>query len=144
MGDKVVAQVTTELRPTVTQIVQATVSSAGIDLSDTATLLETILVQLRPVVLNEVQTALITSPFHLNADSLTNRIVLQLRPFVADALQKEVAQVTAKAQNQVVTDIKSQIEPTVLDIIKTTVSATGANLDNSKGPLGPNNQKIPL
>merc|ERR1712241_56337 len=89
LENKVVRQVTTELRPTVLQVVQATVSSAGVDTSDIGKLLETILVQLRPVVLNEVRNALKTSTYPLDAQSLTVRIVKELRPFVSEALKKE-------------------------------------------------------
>merc|ERR1711935_93022 len=91
LENQVVKQVTTELRPTVIQVVQATVSSAGIDTSDTRKLLETILVQLRPVVLNEVRNALRTSTYPLDAQSLTIRIIKNLRPFVAEALKNELA-----------------------------------------------------
>merc|ERR1711997_650199 len=91
LENKVVRQVTTELRPTVIQVVQATVSSAGVDTSDIGKLLETILVQLRPVVLNEVRNALRTSTYPLDAQSLTIRIIKNLRPFVAEALKKELA-----------------------------------------------------
>ena len=73
------------------RVVQATVSSAGVDTSDTRKLLETILVQLRPVVLNEVRNALRTSTYPLDAQSLTIRIIKNLRPFVAEALKKELA-----------------------------------------------------
>ena len=73
------------------RVVQATVSSAGIDTSDASKLLETILIQLRPVVLNEVRLALQTSAYPLDAQSLTIRIIKNLRPFVAQALKRELA-----------------------------------------------------
>merc|ERR1712241_927768 len=92
LENKVVRQVTTELRPTVIKVVQATVSSTTSDTSDTSKLLETILVQLNPVVLNEVRNALKTSTYPLDAQSLTVRIVKELRPFVSEALKKELAE----------------------------------------------------
>merc|ERR1712203_1322895 len=91
LENQVVKQVTTELRPTVIQVVQATVSSSSVDTSDSNKLLETILVQLRPVVLNEVRNALRASTYPLDAQSLTIRIIKNLRPFVAEALKKELA-----------------------------------------------------
>lgn len=127
-----VNQVTTQLRPNVLKIVQASVSSAGID-TDTTQLLEVIMVQLRPVVLSEVRRALATSPFPLDANSLTDRIVLKLRPFVAEALERELAQVKEKAQTQVVDDVKAEIQSEVKNVIQATVTATGANLDDPRG-----------
>ena len=73
------------------RVVQATVSSSSVDTSDTSKLLETILVQLRQVVLNLVRNALRTSTYPLDAQSLTIRIIKNLRPFVAEALKKELS-----------------------------------------------------
>ena len=85
------------------------------------------MVQLRPVVLNEVKQALTTSPYPLNAQSLTERIVVDLRPFVAQALEREVAKLTSNVQNQVVQDIQSQVN----SVIKNTVnSASVLDLEN--------------
>merc|ERR1711935_295967 len=130
LENQVVKQVTTELRPTVIQVVQATVSSAGIDTSDTRKLLETILVQLRPVVLNEVRNALRTSTYPLDAQSLTIRIIKNLRPFVAEALKNELAKVTQKVSNQVVSQVKTEVQPAVLKVIEGAVGASGVNLNN--------------
>ena len=101
------------------RVVQATVSSAGIDTSDIGKLLETILVQLRPVVLGEVRNALKTSTYPLDAQSLTVRIVKELRPFVSEALKKEIAAITVKtqkAQTQVISEVKAELEPAVLKV----------------------------
>jgi len=130
LENQVVQQVTTELRPTVIQVVQATVTSAGVDTSDSSKLLETILLQLNPVVLNEVRNALRTSSYPLNAQSLTVRIVKNLRPFVDEALKKELARVSQKAQTLVINEVKSEIEPAVLKVIEGTVGASGADLNN--------------
>jgi len=134
LENQVVKQVTTELRPTVIQVVQATVSSAGIDTSDIGKLLETILVQMNPVVLNEVRNALKTSTYPLDAQSLTVRIVKQLRPFVSEALKKELAQASAKAsakaQGQVISEVKAELEPAVIKVIESVVGASGIDLNN--------------
>ena len=74
--DRVVNQVTNQLRPNVLKIVQASVSNAGIDTSDTTQLLEIIMVQLRPVVLGEVQTALRTSPSLVESYSSSSSLPL--------------------------------------------------------------------
>merc|ERR1712088_455009 len=128
LENQVVKQVTTELRPTVIQVVQATVSSAGVDTSDTRKLLETILVQLRPVVLNEVRNSLKTSTYPLDSQSLTIRIVKNLRPFVAEALKNELAKVTQKVSNQVVNQVKTEVKPAVQKVIEGTVGASGVDL----------------
>merc|ERR1711990_1264727 len=126
LENQVVKQVTTELRPTVIQVVQATVSSSSVDTSDSSKLLETILVQLRPVVLNEVRNSLKTSTYPLDSQSLTIRIVKNLRPFVAEALKNELAKVTQKVSNQVV----NQVKPAVQKVIEGTVGASGVDLNN--------------
>merc|ERR1712241_329144 len=130
LENKVVRQVTTELRPTVLQVVQATVSSAGVDTSDIGKLLETILVQLRPVVLNEVRNALKTSTFPLDAQSLTIRIVKELRPFVSEALKKELAEKERNAAKEVISQVTAELEPSVIKVIESVVGASGVDLDN--------------
>merc|ERR1712227_578343 len=127
LENEVVEQVITELKPTVIRIIQATVSSSEVDLSNIQDLLETILTQLRPVVLAEVNNALQSSTYQLNAESLTDRIVTELRPFVLQALKAEVEKIR-KVKTEVVTDLESNI----VDVIKETVSAEGANLDDTK------------
>jgi len=134
LESQVVKQVTTELKPTVIQVVQATTQSAGIDTSDAAKLLETILVQLRPVVLNEVRNALKTSDYPLDAQSLTVRIVKELRPFVSEALKKELAKVNAEAQkkaaSEVISEVTAELEPAVIKVIESVVGASGVDLNN--------------
>merc|ERR1711990_861878 len=126
LENQVVKQVTTELRPTVIQVVQATVSNSSVDTSDSSKLLETILVQLRPVVLNEVRNSLKTSTYPLDSQSLTIRIVKNLRPFVAEALKNELAKVTQKVSNQVVNQVKTEVQK----VIEGTVGASGVDLNN--------------
>ena len=75
--------------------------------------------QLRPVVLGEVRNALKTSTYPLDAQSLTVRIVKELRPFVSEALKKEIAAITVKtqkAQTQVISEVKAELEPAVLKV----------------------------
>ena len=98
------------------RVVQATVSSSSVDTSDSSKLLETILVQLRPVVLNEVKNSLKTSTYPLDSQSLTIRIVKNLRPFVAEALKNELAKVSQKVSNQVVSQVKTEVQPAVLKV----------------------------
>merc|ERR1711988_2020447 len=136
LENEVVEQVITELKPTVIRIIQATVSSSEVDLSNIQDLLETILTQLRPVVLAEVNNALQSSTYQLNADSLTDRIVAELRPFVLQALKAEVEKIrkvkTEQIQAQVATQVVTDLESNIVDVIKETVSAEGADLDDTK------------
>merc|ERR1719384_2244852 len=136
LENEVVEQVITELKPTVIRIIQATVSSSEVDLSNIQDLLETILTQLRPVVLAEVNNALQSSTYQLNAESLTDRIVTELRPFVLQALKAEVEKIrkvkTEQIQAQVTTQVVTDLESNIVDVIKETVSAEGANLDDTK------------
>merc|ERR1712045_69179 len=95
-----------------------------------------ILTQLRPVVLAEVNNALQSSTYQLNAESLTDRIVTELRPFVLQALKAEVEKIrkvkTEQIQAQVTTQVVTDLESNIVDVIKETVSAEGANLDDTK------------
>jgi len=71
-----------------------------------------------------------TSTYPLDAQSLTVRIVKQLRPFVSEALKKELAQVTLKAQGQVISEVKAELEPAVIKVIESVVGASGVDLNN--------------
>jgi hypothetical protein len=62
----------------------------------------------------------------LDSQSLTVR----LRPFVAEALKKELAKVSVKAQGQVISEVKAELEPAVLKVIESVVGASGVDLNN--------------
>merc|ERR1712066_925162 len=132
--DQVVRIIINDLKPTVIKVVRATVSSKD-DLTDPDGLLRTILNQLRPVVLNEVQKALSTSTVagNINANSLTERIILELTPFVRQALQEEVGKVTSKLEGQVVNQVKESLDSSVQTVIKNTISQSQVNLDDPNG-----------
>ena len=49
-AEEVVLQVSTELKPTIIQIIRTTVESSNVDLSNYGNLVEVILTQLKPVV----------------------------------------------------------------------------------------------
>ena len=94
----------------------------------------------------------------MNADSLTDRIVAELRPFVLQALKAEVEKIrkvkTEQIQAQVTTQViinftnffswklqfyfheifqvVTDLESNIVDVIKETVSAEGADLDDTK------------
>merc|ERR1711963_1168020 len=133
--DEVVRIIINDLKPTVIKVVRATVSSTQVDLSNPEGLIKTILTQLRPVVLNEVQKALSTSTVagNLNANSLTERIILRLTPFVRQALEQEVNKVQSQIEGQVVNEVKQTLQPAVTTVIKDTISQAQVNLDDPKG-----------
>merc|ERR1712066_246999 len=132
--DQVVRIIINDLKPTVIKVVRATVSSKD-DLTDPDGLLRTILNQLRPVVLNEVQKALSTSTVagNINANSMTERIILELTPFVRQALQEEVGKVTSQLEGQVVNQVKESLDSSVQTVIKNTISQSQVNLDDPNG-----------
>ena len=70
--------------------------------------------------MNEVRNALKTSDYPLDAQSLTVRIVKELRPFVSEALKKELAKVNAEAQkkaaSQVISEVTAELEPAVIKV----------------------------
>jgi len=133
--DEVVRIIINDLKPTVIKVVRATVGSAQVDLTNPEALVKTILVQLRPVVLREVQRALSTSSVagNLNANSLTERIILELTPFVRQALQEEVGKVTSQLEGQVVNQVKQSLDSSVQTVIKNTISQSEINLDDPQG-----------
>lgn len=133
--DQVVRIIINDLKPTVIKVVRATVSSTQVDLTNPDGLLRTILNQLRPVVLNEVQKALSTSTVagNINANSLTERIILELTPFVRQALQEEVGKVTSQLEGQVVNQVKESLDSSVQTVIKNTISQSQINLDDPNG-----------
>jgi len=123
-AEEVVRQVSTELKPTIIQIIRTTVESANVDLSNYDNLVEVIIVQLRPVVQASVNSALASSPHgHLDANDLINRILIALRPFIEESLRKEIVAHTPKvSQEDIVQIVIKQLENTVITVIKNLVS----------------------
>merc|ERR1712213_294894 len=133
LEDEIVLEITTNLRPTIIRIIQASVQSS--DLSDIDSLFQAILKRLRLVVLNEVQTALANSPLSLDIDAnqLTDRIMVELTPFVRQALEQEVNKVQSQIEGQVFNEVKQTLQPAVTTVIKDTISQAQVNLDDPKG-----------
>ena len=100
----------------VIQVIQTTVASSKVDLGDTEQLLKTILRQMRPVVLNAAQNALQTSPVagNINANSLTDRVILEMTAFVRLAIQQEVKGQVENLENKVVRQVTTELRPTVI------------------------------
>ena len=90
--DEVVTSVISQLQPTVIAVIRATVESAGVNVANPEGLVQTIFVELRPVVLQSVETSLqsSSSPVSFDAQSLTERILIKLTPFVREGVQQEL------------------------------------------------------
>merc|ERR1712018_474277 len=125
-AEEVVRQVSTELRPTIIQIIRTTVESANVDLNNYGNLVEVIITQLKPVVQASVNNALATSPHdHLDESNLVRLILIELRPFVEEALRKEIIAHTPKvSEEDIVQIVIKQLENTVITVIKSAVESS--------------------
>ena len=80
-----------------------------------------------------------TSPHgHLDAGELIARIIAELRPFVSEALRKEIKAQTPKVSEQdIVAIVIKQLQDTVVQVIKSAVaSSTDSNLLSNQEKLG--------
>ena len=80
-----------------------------------------------------------TSPHnHLNAKELIDRIIIELRPFVAEALRKEIkAQKPTVSEEDIVAIVIQQLQDTVVTVIKAAVaSSTDTDLLANQEKLG--------
>merc|ERR1712241_866251 len=125
-AEEVVRQVSTELRPTIIQIIRTTVELANVDLNNYGNLVEVILSQLKPVVQASVNNALATSPHdHLDENNLVRLILIELRPFVEEALRKEIIAHSPKvSEEDIVQIVIKQLENTVITVIKSAVASS--------------------
>lgn len=125
-ADEVVRIVTTQLRPTIIQVIRTTVKQSKVDLNNYDNLVETILIQLKPVVTASVNQALATSPHgHLDATELIGRIITELRPFVAEALRNEIKAQTPKiSEEDIVAIVTKQLQDTIIRVIKAAVASS--------------------
>ena len=129
-----------QLRPVVIRIIRQTVRTSGLDnIGNINTLVQTISTQLRPVVFNEVERALKTSTKYqniLNANDLTQRIVVELRPFITQGVREQVE--VLKKENEIdpeeiINRIITQLEPIVINVIRTTVRNSNVDLSDTQG-----------
>merc|ERR1712012_1007328 len=113
--------------------------SSNADLSKYDNLVQTIISQLRPVVLSQVSTAIASSPknSHLNARALTEEILIKITPFVREAVQQEIKKVEAEnlvTPEEIVDNIIAQLKPITIKVIKQTVHGkNGADINDEEG-----------
>ena len=91
-------------------VIKAAVAQS--DLSNLDGLLETILKQLRPVVLRACEAGLAASNLNLDANELADEIMIQITPFVSSSLEQEAQKATALSEDQVVQIIITDLKPT--------------------------------
>merc|ERR1719365_195810 len=78
-------------RETIISVISQTVAGSNdASLNDPEALVQTIIIQLQPVVLNAVQDALRVNSVSLNAQSLTQKIIIEITPFVRQGVTQEI------------------------------------------------------
>merc|ERR1711881_700026 len=94
-ANQVVQSVKSDLEPIIIRIIRQTVRSSNADLTQYDNLVQTIISQLRPVVLAEVTKALSTSPkfSSLDARDLTERILIKITPFVKEGIEEQIREI---------------------------------------------------
>merc|ERR1712079_616174 len=143
--EEVVERVLKDLSPTVVTVVRATVQGSNrFDLSSQesrAQIVVQILNQLRPVVFQIVTEVLeITSTTYLDAEELTNTIMIRLTPIIEVGVNEESEKVLSQTKEQItrqksnlVLQITTQLKPTIISVIKATVAQS--DLSNFDGLL---------
>jgi len=97
---EVVELVINQLRDTIITVIRQTVAgSSDASLNDPEGLVQTIIIQLNPVVLSSVQNALAQNPnTGLNAQSLTQKIIIEITPFVRSGVTQQIEAQRLEAQ----------------------------------------------
>merc|ERR1712213_146241 len=140
--EQVVERVLTDIRPTVIQVIRSTVQGSNVDLSSQAArrqLVQMIIVQMRPVVFKIVTEVLAeTGTNYLDAEELTDMIVVELTPVIEQRVNEEanrVQQASAAQQGQIIQKIITDLKPSIIRIIQATVSSSDVDLSNIDGLL---------
>ena len=120
-------------------VITKTVRNTNTDLSQYDNLVQTIINQLRPVVLSATTNAIASAPknSHLNARALTEEILIKITPFVREAVQQEIKKVEAENRvtpEEIVDNIIAQLKPITIKVIKQTVHGkNGADINDEEG-----------
>merc|ERR1712004_657492 len=101
---QVVNQVKESLDSSVQTVIKNTMGQSQINLDDPNGIVEQIIRQLRPVVFNAVSVALKSSPYKLDAEKLTVRIIIEITPSIESGVQAEVEAVKAQQVSQDLAD----------------------------------------
>merc|ERR1711881_489268 len=130
-----------ELKANSGNIIDQSVRNYKGDLSKYGNLVETILAQLRPVVLAQVKTALANSEYAnlLDGKEMTEEIIRRLRPVVEQGV-KEQARLEAlrreaelkRTHDDIVAKIIAELRPIMIKVIRQTVTSSNAIIDDEE------------
>ena len=93
------------------------ITESSMELSNFDVLFETIITDLKPVIYyTKVDPALASSKYanKIDSNALAQKIILEISPYVREALQKEVK----KIQDQVVQLVITDLKPTVNNVVQ--------------------------
>ena len=92
------------------------ITESSVDLSNFEVLFETIITALKPVIYyTKVDPALASSKYanKIDSNALAQKIILEISPYVKEALQKEVKKIQDQVVQLVITDLKPTVNPVV-------------------------------
>lgn len=132
--EDIVKIVIKQLEGTVIRVIKSAVAASTDKdlLRNQEKLVQTIIVQMRPVVFQAVERALVASNVHgLNKNTLTDRIVTELTPFVRRAVGQHIKELESQKQanaGKIVTSVITDLRPIVVRIIKQSVRSYKGDL----------------
>ena len=98
------------------------ITESSVDLSNFEVLFETIITALKPVVYTEVDRALTSSKYanKIDPNTLAQKIILEISPYVREALQKEVKRIqdNTLTEDQVVQLVITDLKPTIIRVVQ--------------------------
>merc|ERR1711899_279474 len=137
----IIDQIIRDLSPIMKKVIEESVRNYKGDLSKYGNLVETILAQLRPVVLAQVKAALANSEYAnlLDAKEMTEEIIRRLRPVVEQGV-KEQARLEAlrreaelkRTHDDIVAKIIAELRPIMIKVIRQTVTSSNAIIDDEE------------
>ena len=92
------------------------ITESSMELSNFEVLFETIITALKPVIYyTKVDPALASSKYanKIDSNALAQKIILEISPYVREALQKEVKKIQDQVVQLVITDLKPTVNPVV-------------------------------
>ena len=97
------------------------ITESSMELSNFEVLFETIITALKPVIYyTKVDPALASSKYanKIDSNALAQKIILEISPYVREALQKEVKKIQGDMEDQVVQLVITDVKPTVIPVVE--------------------------
>ena len=99
------------------------ITESSVDLSNFEVLFETIITDLKPVIYyTKVDPALASSKYanKIDSNALAQKIILEISPYVREALQKEVKKIqdNTLTEDQVVQLVITDLKPTIIRVVQ--------------------------